>query len=179
MHFDKEDRSPHHTPGEEAVYLYTVADQGAERHYLTFLLPADVDQYGLPPEAIIGRLIEETPVNQQPFTKENFVVNYAFVDFLQDVVRRRGPEDSQLIAAAEWMEEGMGLMLDHRGIDEEDRVLEDMIGAFEIKDGRIIPESYQKNDAYEVFSKDGFMTLDPWLSGVLLDEIRLKMQNPG
>ncbi len=76
------------------------------------------------------------------------------------------------------MKEGMGLMLDHRHVGEENRVLEDVIGAFEIKDGRIVPDSYQRNDAYEVLSKDGFMTLDPWLVDVLLEEIRMKMQSP-
>jgi len=101
MDFKKEDRNPSHTPGEEAVYLYTVIDKDVEKHFLTFLPSADVTKYGLPPEAIIGRLIEEMPVSGSPFTKENFVVNNAFVDSLQDVVRRRGPEDPQLIGVAE------------------------------------------------------------------------------
>ena len=162
------------TPGEENVYLVGMLEDGVEKLYLSILHPGDIDQNSIPPEAIVGRLKEQNPPGQSPFTPGNIIVNSVFVAFLQDVVRRRGAEDPELIISARMRKEGMGLMLDRRCVEKGNIEFEDLIGAFEIKDGKIVPESYQENEHYEVVSKDGFMTLGHWLEGILLEEFHLR-----
>ena len=167
-------RQSKQAPGEESVYVVEALNEGVEEFYLTMVHPSDIDQQGLPLEAIVGRLKSLTPPGESPFTTENIDVNPVFVAFLQDVARRRGPEDPELIASAKDQKEGIGLMADRRCVVAGHLSREDVIGSFEIKNGKIMPESYEENEFYEIVSENGFMTLGSWLEGVLLEELLLK-----
>jgi hypothetical protein len=157
---------------EKGVYLATIREDGVEKLFVTLLTPEDMERQGLPPEAILGRLKEKSPDSGSRFTPDNFVPNGTFILFLHDVVARRGCEDPELVEKARGVTDKMGLFLDRRRKGAADIVREDLIGAFEIRDGELVAGSYQPNEFYEVVSKDGLMTLDPWLRGVLLEEIR-------
>ena len=159
---------------EENFYLIEINENGAKKHYLSLFLPDDFDGQEIPQEAIIGRLKTFDPSVKPPFTSDNFVVNLAFIKFLHEVIKHRGSEDPELIAVAQEQGEGMGIMADRRCIKAGNLEREDVIGAFEIKNGKIIPESYEENESYEVNSEKGFMILGSWLEGVLLEEIESK-----
>ena len=51
------------TPGEENVHLLEVFNEGVEEFYLSMVHLGDIDQHGLPPEAIVGRLKEHICFN--------------------------------------------------------------------------------------------------------------------
>ena len=159
---------------EESFYLIEIEESGARKYFISLFLPDDFDDQKIPPEGIIGSLKNFDPSIKPPFTPDNFIVNLGFIKFLHEVIRRRGPEDPELIASAQERGEGVGIMADRRCLKAGSLDREDVIGAFEIKDGKIIPESYQENEYYEVNSENGFMILGEWLEGVLLEELELK-----
>ena len=48
---------------------------------------------------------------------------------------------------------------------------EDIIGAFEVRGGRIVPGSYQAGPRHRILSRDGFFRLSPDLEAALLEEL--------
>lgn len=48
---------------------------------------------------------------------------------------------------------------------------EDVMGAFQVKDGEIVPGSYQANPNHRILSHNGFFQLEPILQQRLLDEL--------
>jgi hypothetical protein len=150
---------------------------------ISFLTPADVTMIGgYPTETIIG-LIEDQPgtdLINDTISVENFRPNPAFINFMHQVIRKYGAEDPGMQEAALHQREGWIYIIDMRTPDGPQGQVppEDIVGAFEVKDGRLSKESYWANDRHLVFSTNGLVRLPGSLHELLMQELRkLKFQS--
>jgi hypothetical protein len=123
---------------------------------LSPLSPEQVEQIGsLKGEAILGFITGET------LSLEYFSPNKVFKDFTQKVIASEAPKDSELQTAALEQQAGWLYIIDNRAADleREETSPEDILGVFEIKDGRIVANSYQPNENYLLFGNNGLMQL--------------------
>jgi hypothetical protein len=103
-------------------------------------------------------------------TLAGFRVNRAFVEFMHDVIRTRGPTDPSLQEAAAEQGNGWVYIIDLRTPEgPQGRVpLEDIIGGFEVRDGGLLSDSYWANEKHRVLTKDGPVRLPPSLHEALV-----------
>lgn len=139
---------------------------------LSLLQPSEVASLGeLPAEAIAGTLSGDT----------EFSANPAFVTFVHEVIRRDGPMDPNLVAAAEAQMDGWVYVIDLRtpeGV--QGRVPpEDIVGGFEVKEGEIVPDSYWQNDEHRPFTEHGLMQLPDSLREAFVAELRRRRADEG
>jgi hypothetical protein len=133
---------------------------------LSPLSPEEVNQIGgLKSEAIIGFL------NNEIAYREGFSPNKVFLDFMQNIIAAEAPKDLALQKAAMEEHEEWIYIIDNRCPDE-DAEPEDIIGAFEVKDGIIIPGSYYRNENYSVYGENGLFQLPDSLYEVLIQAIK-------
>ena len=157
------------------TYLYTVQ---SEKHgaygVLSLLAPEEGLKQGLPQQAIVGTL----PPNVKSLNRMDFKPNPAFVDFLHQVIRRYAPLSTELQNAARRKREGWLYIIDCRVTNPQEEVeTEDVIGAFKIESGLIVPESYRRNNQHLLVGKRGPFCLDDWLRSKLLEETRLLLSH--
>jgi len=139
--------------------------------YVTLSPLGVVMKRGVIPEEIIGQLIDSKLAGES-VDPENFAPNRVFVDFMHDVIKRHGPNLPGLIEAARTQDNGWIYILDGRTPTLGGAVPpEDIVGAFEVRDRQIIPNSYMANPNHRVLSHRGFFQLEPALQQKLLDEI--------
>jgi hypothetical protein len=94
------------------------------------------------------------------------------VDFLHVVIARRGPELPGLVAAARSQGDGWVYIIDQRTPTPGDAVPpEDIVGAFEVKAGEVVPGSYWPNPKHAILSARGFFQLGDELQACLLEEL--------
>lgn len=132
---------------------------------LSPLSPEQIDQIGsLKGEAILGFITGEI------LSLEYFKPNKIFKDFIQTVIASEAPKDSEIRAAALEQKEGWLYIIDNRvaDLDQEETSPEDILGAFEIKDGLIIANSYQPNENYLLFGNNGLIQLPSSLHEALI-----------
>ena len=148
------------------------------KDYVTCVPERTAFARGLAPEAIIGVLLQ--PVDQvASITPAVFARNRVFVDFLHDVIARRGAELPGLIAEARRQGEGWVYVIDQRTRDPKGRVPpEDIVGVFAVQGGRIVTGSYQRSPKHLILSADGFFQLGAELQACLLEELAAKAE-PG
>jgi len=137
----------------------------SEGHGLAILRPEEADKRGgMPLEAIIGIWYGDEP------SPDRFTPNLYFVDFMHDVIKSAGPTDPSLLATASQQQEGWLFVFDHR--QQGDTPTEDIIGAFEIRQGMIVADTYWRNDDHVVFSEKGPVQLPPTLQQVMVERAR-------
>lgn len=130
------------------------------RQVVSILPPEQMQALGgLPAEAIAGT------VDGRGLSAETFRQNPKFVEFMHAVIRTAGPADRDLQLAAQAQHDGWVYVIDLRTPEgPAGRVPpEDVIGAFEVRSGRVVPDSYQANDAHRVFAANGLVRLPPGL----------------
>jgi hypothetical protein len=139
--------------------------------YVTLLPPEITFQHGLAPEAIVGVL--SRPIESgEAITPEIFSRNRVFVDFLHKIVARYAPESPACQEEAKRVGNGCVAIIDQRTPTPKDGVPpEDIIGAFEVKDGAIVPGSYRASPNHRILSERGFFRLDAELHQRLLQEL--------
>ena len=150
-------------------------DEGERlRDYVTLVTSEIFNSRGLVPEAVVGVLSRTLELDEQ-ITPEVFVRNRVFVEFMHDVIARHAPIDRAFQAEASRQVNGWVYVIDQRTPDPSGTVPpEDIVGGFEIVNGKLIPESYQPNPAHRILSSKGFFDLGPTLNAVLLDEVLLR-----
>lgn len=123
---------------------------------------------GLADEAIVGfctQLLNEG----DRITAATFLPNKAFVDILHDVVKANGAELPECQAGARRQHTGWMYILDGRTRTPAGEVpLHDIIGAFEVREGAIVPNSYWANRKHLLFSSDGIFKLPTILQQALM-----------
>ncbi len=132
---------------------------------LSPLSPEQVEKNGsLKDEAIIGFITGKS------LSIDNFISNQVFIDFMQGVIAAEAPKDSELQAVALKQQAGWLYIIDNRvaDIEREETSPEDILGIFEIKDGRIVPNSYQPSENYLIFGNNGLMQLPGSLHEALI-----------
>ena len=146
------------------------------KDYVTCSPPGDAFTSGLPSEAILGRLLRP-PEPGGRITPAVFEPNPVFADFLHEVIARRGPQVAGLKAEARRQREGWVYLIDQRARTPQGHVPpEDVIGAFEVASGKIVPGSYQRSHKHLVLSNDGFTRLGAELQACLLEELANRMK---
>lgn len=136
---------------------------------LSFLPPEDAKVLGrLPNQAICGFMSGEG------FSSDQFHPNCAFIDFMHQVIRESGPSDPSMQAAAAEQGTGWIYVIDLRTPDgPQGRVpSEDIIGGFEVKNGRLSSDGYWSNNQHLVFSVNGLMQLPPRLQMALIERLK-------
>jgi hypothetical protein len=152
------------------MYIYTIKVNNKRQQVVSFLTPEEINDRGLPSASILGTLSES---NSQNINLDNFVPNPNFIDFLHGIIAKVAPDSPSLQAEAQQQKNGWIYIIDARCISQEKSILpEDIIGAFELQEGQIIIESYQRNDNHLIFSQNGFFKLEPRLEKHLIEETR-------
>jgi hypothetical protein len=154
----------------EDVFACEVPTPDGPKVYFTLLPLETVFSRGLVGEAIVGGLLRPLKP-EESITPEVFARNRVFVEFMHDVIARNGPSHPGLAAEAKKTGNGWVYILDARTPDPNGAVPpEDVIGAFQVKDGRVVANSYQRNQNHMIFSQRGFLRLDPGLRECLVRE---------
>ena len=148
---------------ELSISIVVVDTPEGMKHYVTVTPPGRSPEAGVIAEAIVGALLR--PADQlNVVTPDNFARNSVFVDFLHGVIAEHGPSVPGLAAEAKRKVEGWVYIIDGRAPTPQDSVSpEDIIGAFQVKGGEVVPGSYQRNGKHAVLSGNGFFRLDPVL----------------
>jgi hypothetical protein len=141
------------------------------KDYVTCLPHEQVFARGLAPETIVGVLLRPLEPGEA-ITPAVFARNRVFVDFMHDVIARRGPEQPGLIAEAQRQGDGWVHIIDQRTRNPQGRIPpEDIVGVFAVKGGVVVPGSYQPSSKHQILSADGFFRLEAELQACLLEEL--------
>jgi hypothetical protein len=135
---------------------------------MSILSPKEVQLLGgLPNEAIAGLMMGDSP------TIETFRPNPLFIEFMHRVIRTAAPFDPDLRAAAREQGNGSVYIIDLRTPDgPQGRVPpEDIIGAFQVQNGEIIPDSYVANEMHRVFATGRLVCLPPSLRAAFVAQL--------
>ena len=104
------------------------------------------------------------PVAGQRLDPAEFRVNARFVEFLHVVVAHWAPKSAEFVAAVERQRDGWVYVLDARTPTPQGTVpSEDIIGAFEVQAGEVVPNSYRGFPEHRVFTERGLVQLTPFL----------------
>jgi hypothetical protein len=153
------------------IVVYRVDTPDGEKDYVSCLTHEQVFARGLPPEAIIGVLLRPLEAGE-PITPAVFARNRVFVEFMQSMIARRGPELPGLVAEARRQGEGWVYVIDQRTRTPQGAIPpEDIVGAFEVKGGQVVPDSYRPSPRHLILSADGFFQLGAELQACLLEEL--------
>jgi hypothetical protein len=154
------------------MYVYTVKLENKTQKVISLLSPQEIADSELPSQGIIGTLTECETQSEQ-ISWENFISNPNFIDFFHHIIIRFAPSIPEFLTEAKRQNNGWIYLIDARCPDLTGSVLpEDIIGAFELKEGEIIAESYQRNNSHLIFSQHGFFKLPPILQKHLIEETR-------
>jgi hypothetical protein len=141
------------------------------RDYVTLVTSEIFSSLGLVSEAIVGVLTQPQETVER-ITPNIFAQNPVFVEFMHDVIARHGPKDSDFQVEARRQHDGWIYVIDQRTPDPAGTVpSEDIVGSFQIVNGKVIPDSYQPNPNHVIVSLRGFFDLGPNLNSALLDEV--------
>jgi hypothetical protein len=141
------------------------------KYYVACLPHERLFARGLAPEAIIGVLLRPLEPGEA-ITPAVFARNRVFVDFMHGVIARRGPKLPGLIAEAQRQGDGWVYIIDQRTRTPQGAVPpEDIIVAFEVRGGQVVPDSYCPSPSHIILTADGFFRLGVELQTCLLEEL--------
>jgi hypothetical protein len=106
---------------------------------------------------------------------ESFARGKEFTDFLHESIARNGPSLPGLVAAAEKEREGYVYIIDGRTPTPQGRVPnEDIIGAFQIREGKVSFDTYQRFEPHRLYTERGFFQLDQLLAQLVLEDLEAR-----
>lgn len=154
------------------LFVYQINLGGQTMAALSFLTPNEVEQYGLPAEAVLG----EVDANRPNMTINDFTPNQTFLELLTAVIRQHAPELDSLRQQAARVQNGPVYVIDRRAIQQGGTpAFEDMIGWFGAREGQIMPDTYNPNPNYQLLSAGGPLVLEPALEEKLLAAVRERL----
>ena len=154
---------------------------GTDQYQILCLLePPDIERLGgLPSDAIIGRLVVSQSTRRRwgrgrsHQSAPELIVNERFVDLLHGVIAQWAPLEPGFAEEALRQQDGWIYILDGRTPTPQGRVPpEDIIGAFELRGGKIEPSSYQRFADHELLTERGLFQLPPSLHERLMATLR-------
>lgn len=155
---------------EAPVFVYRVSVNGEPRDYVSVLPPETARAMGLPNESIVGVLLRRGDDGEPVL--ESFSGNPAFHELLNEVVGRYAPDEPALREQAGRVGSGYVYVIDGRTPDPRGDVpAEDVVGAFQVRDGQVVREPYLPNPRHQLLTRNGFFRLSDTLNQRLLDEI--------
>jgi len=134
------------------------------------LLPEDlVFRLGLTRQAVVGVIVD----SNRELTPENFRPNKAFVDLLHSTIATYGPELEPLREAARQQVTGWLYVIDGRTPTPTGEVPpHDICGRFDLRDGVVVQDSYERNPNHDILSENGLFRLEPTLQQRLMDAVK-------
>jgi hypothetical protein len=157
---------------EMPVEVVFVRNADGDRDCVTLVPAAVAFSKGLVPEAIVGQLLRLMK-DGGSVTPDNFARNPVFVELLHTVVARECPKTARCVAEAKSIGNGYLYVIDQRTPTPDDAVPpEDIVGAFEVKDGAVTPASYKANPNHRILSSRGFCRLGPHLNACVVKEVQ-------
>jgi hypothetical protein len=174
-----DDKPKSHLESGKTIWVCRVQKPGeVPQDLVTLLPPEDTFNKGIIPEAIVGVL--KRPLKEgEAIEPENFVRNKFFNDFMHEFIASHGPQLEGLQAEARRQGEGWVYVVDARTATPEGKVPPaDILGVFEVKAGRLIAQSYKRNQKHVLLSKDGFFRLPPELHEQLRKELTVRNSKP-
>jgi hypothetical protein len=152
---------------EDLPWVYTTT-QG---NIVSFLEPSVLRGRGIPPEAIVGRLLVPPERRTPTLRPDEIQINHGFVDFLHHVVATHAPSSAEMQALAQEHKDGWIYLIDARTATPQGEVpAHDIIGAFEVQDRRIVADSYQRME-HQIVTERGIFRLPRDLQICLLQEL--------
>lgn len=153
---------------EQKVYNQEVEKQLKDLKVIS-LLPQETvfNLKKIPSIAICGNLMYDK--SKQGEFKENT----EFVEFMHKFIEKNTHKMESFIQEALKQQNGYIYIIDFRtpnGIMG-DVPPEDIIGAFQVEEGKVIQDSYQRNTNHKVFTENGIVKLPEELNILLLEEI--------
>lgn len=137
------------------TYIYKVIIDNIERNILSLLQHDQVFKNGLANKAIIGYVLNISI----PLTKDNVYINPDFISLFHKVVNDVSPTIDSFKLSAEKQNQGFVYIIDQRDKHHPNTKPFDIIGAFEVKDGKVVVGSYTSNPNYQIVSDDGLFQL--------------------
>lgn len=136
---------------------------------ISVLSPEQIKKLGgLSPMMVCGTFDGEE-MDPQSFTE-----NKEFVKFLHKTISEKGAKLWSLREDARKRLKGYIYIIDLRTPEGVmgNVPIEDIIGSFRVEDTFLVANSYERNDLYNLFTKDGLMKLPPELSDLLVGELK-------
>jgi len=149
---------------------YRIKIGGKYYTLISLLTQKDVIRLGMPNQAVIGQLIND----QYEISPDNFVQNKKFVDFFHKFIQSNAPRDAELRSIAKKEGDGFVWVIDARS-DQNDInhvAMEDIIGLFVVKNGKIVKDSYTRFGSHRLLTTKGFFRLKPRLQSKLVKKLR-------
>ena len=157
------------------VFRYQVDFGGGERNVVSLLEPEWVSQHGLHPDAVIAVL--PAGAVSDTITPADVRENGPLLRLLSRVIFENASQYGLLQREAEVQGNGYVYLLDGRTPTPGGRVPpEDIIGAFEVREGALVTGSYQHNPRHRLFTTAGWFRLPSEIENAL--QARLHTQ-PG
>ncbi len=155
-----------------AFSVYRVRLPEGERDVVSLLPREVVFKSGLASEAIVGVCTELLKTGDH-VTPLNFMANKVFVDLLHNVIETHAPELPELQAEARRQHTGCVALIDGRTpTPAGDVPPHDIFGAFDVRDGMLVPHSYHRSHNHRLLSSDGLFKLSsPILEEKLIEEM--------
>jgi hypothetical protein len=157
-------------------HLYDVDTDDGPVKMIAVVPPEAAVESGLPSPAVAGTV----PRDAGEITLENFTANEEFSDFLNFVIAKHGASDPTLKAQAAAQGDGWIYMVDLRIAEEgvesgevESVDTEDILGAFRVEGGAVVPGSYRGNPNHRILNDRGLVRVDGWVRDKLLEELAL------
>jgi hypothetical protein len=149
------------------MWIFEIENKSPKKRFrgLSPLSPEQVEKNGsLKDKAFIGF------ISGKSLSIDNFIANKVFIDFMQKIISVEALKDSKFQAAAVKQQAGWLYIIDNRvaDLEREETAPEDILGVFEIKEGQIVPNSYQPNENYLIFGNNGLMQLPGSLHEALI-----------
>lgn len=158
-------------------HLCTAETPEGEKYLLTVLPTEVVFRAGMIPESIVG-VLRRPLAPGEPITREVFVRNSVFVKFMHETVARFAPLEPEFQAEAKRQGTGWIYIIDIRTKTPDGAVPpEDIVGAFEVLDGKARPDSYRPSPKHQILSKDGLFQLTPGLYAQMLRELHSRLES--
>jgi hypothetical protein len=158
-------------------HLCEVETPEGRKHYLTVLPTEVVFRAGMIPESIVG-VLRRPLAPGEPITREVFVRNSLFVKFMHEIVARFAPLEPEFQAEAKRLGTGWVYIIDNRTKTPNGSVPpEDIVGAFEVNNRKVVPDSYRPSPKYQILSKDGLFQLTPFLYAQMLRELHSRLES--
>jgi hypothetical protein len=149
-------------------HLYDVETEEGWVSMIAVLAPEQAIEEGLPSPAVVGTV----PRGTAQISPETFSPNPEFSAFLSYVIGKHGADMPGLREQAAAQGDGWIYMVDLRTGDAEEQVeSEDILGAFQAADGKIVADSYRANPNHRVLTARGLLEIDDWLYERLVEEL--------
>jgi hypothetical protein len=157
------------------MYIYSVEINNKVEDIISLLSPEQAHETGLPSQSILGKLLNSVDRGGD-ITDDNFVVNPVFVKLLHEVIAEYAPQLKVTQHQAQQQVNGWLYMIDFRRpnserLDPLENMLEDIIGAFEVCDSKILPGSYQPMETHKIISHRGLFKIEQELYEHLIKKI--------